>query len=69
MPNDRVTREVFWNVSLVGELAFYALALLALGLLGYGVFRHLKKVLRGKPIPLPWKVVRASLVNSVSEIL
>ena len=45
MPEDRVTREVFWNISIVGELAFYALGLLALGLFGYGVLRHLKAAL------------------------
>jgi hypothetical protein len=69
MPDDRVTREVFWNISLPGELAFYVLALVSLGLFGYGVSRQLKKVLRGKPTALPWETIRASLVNSVSEIL
>ncbi len=69
MPDDRVTREVFWNISFPGELAFYALALLSLGLFGYGFSRHLKKVLKGKPTSLSWGMIRASLVNSVSEIL
>src|SRR6185295_17252738 len=69
MPDDRVTREVFWNIPLIGEVAFYALALLAIGLFGYGVFWHLKKLLRGKPTKLPWGTIQASLVNSVSEIL
>ncbi len=69
MPDDRVTREVFWNISLIGEVAFYALVVLSLALFGYGAFRHLKKVLRGKPTALSWKMIRASLVNSVSEIL
>ena len=69
MPEDRVTREVFWNISIVGELAFYALALLALGLFGYGVLRHLKKMLKGKPTALPWEKIRASLINSLSDIL
>ena len=48
MPDDRVTREVFWNISLIGEVAFYALVVLSLALFGYGVSRHLKKVLEGK---------------------
>jgi Fe-S oxidoreductase/nitrate reductase gamma subunit len=69
MPDDRVTREVFWNISLIGEVAFYALVVLSLALFGYGVSRQLKKVLRGRPTALSWKMIRASLVKSVSEIL
>ena len=48
MPDDRVTREVFWNISLSGELAFYALAFLSLGLFGYGVSRHFEESAQGQ---------------------
>ena len=69
MPADPASRQVFWNISFAGELVFYALGVLSLGLLGYGVYRHIKKILAGKTTALPWNRVRESLANAVAEIL
>jgi len=69
MPADQVTREVFWNIPYPGELIFYALGILTLAIFGYGVSRNLKKVLRGKKTEVSWKKIRASLINTSTEIL
>ena len=71
MPEDRVTGEVFLEhlPSRRAESLLRPWLLLALGLFGYGVLRHLKKMLRGKPTALPWEKIRASLISSLSDIL
>jgi Fe-S oxidoreductase len=69
MPDKAVTREVFWNISFVGELVFYALGAISLGILGFGVYRHARRVLAGKPTPLPLNRIGASLWKSLTEIL
>jgi Fe-S oxidoreductase len=69
MPVDPVTRSIFWNISFAAELVFYALALLSLGILGYGIFRHVKILLAGKTTVVPWNRVRRSLVKTATEML
>jgi Fe-S oxidoreductase len=44
------TREIFWNISLPGEVLLYALAALAVGAFVYGLYRHVHRVLAGKPV-------------------
>src|SRR5437867_6789197 len=69
MPDKAVTREVFWNISFAGELVFYALGAISLGILGFGVYRHVRVLLAGKRTPLPLNRIVASLWNSLTEIL
>ncbi|MBI4500678.1 MAG: (Fe-S)-binding protein [Gemmatimonadetes bacterium] len=69
MTVDPVTREIFWNVSPAGELVFYFLGALSLGCFGYGMYRHLKRILSGKPTPLSWPTIRAALAKRVVTIL
>jgi Fe-S oxidoreductase len=69
MPVDLTTRQIFWNISFAGELVFYALGILSLGVLGYGVYRHVKKLLAGKTTPVPWNRVRGNMMNVTTEIL
>lgn len=44
------TREIFWNISFFGEMLLYILAALAVGAFVYGIYRHVRRVLRGKPV-------------------
>jgi Fe-S oxidoreductase len=69
MTIDPVTREIFWNVSAVGELVFYVLGALSLGCFGYGIYRHLRRILGGKRTPVSWPTIRAALAKGVATIL
>lgn len=46
------TREIFWNISFSGEVLLYLLAALAVAACFYGIYRHARRVLRGKPVSL-----------------
>ncbi len=47
-----VTREILWNISAAGEIVFYLMAAAALGLFGYGIILHLRRIGGGKKVPL-----------------
>ncbi len=53
MSDDVVTREVFWNISPTAESIFLALAFLATAVFAFGAVAHARRILRGKPVPLP----------------
>ncbi len=69
MPADVVTREIFWNVSSSGRLFFYALTIATLATFGYGVWRHVRKVLRAKPMDVPWRRICADAWRRAAELL
>jgi Fe-S oxidoreductase len=62
------TREVFWNISYSGRLIFYLMTILSMGVLGYGVWRHIRKVLRAKPVDASWAQVRQGMWGQVIEM-
>jgi Fe-S oxidoreductase len=68
MPPDPVTREIFWNISPLGQAVFYALAILTMAGFGYGVWRQLKRVLRAKPTNVSWKQIRAGVWRRLTEL-
>lgn len=61
------TREVFWNISPIGELIFYLLALIAIAIFAYGIYSHVRRILQGKRVaftvrPL-WRKLSAALAS------
>ena len=69
MTSDVVAREIFWNISPPGRRLFYALALLAMGIFAYGVWRQVRKVLRAKPRTFPGAEIRTGVWRRLREIL
>ena len=69
MSSGLATREVFWNVSHSGRLIFYLMTILSMAALGYGVWRHIRKVLRAKPVDVSWTQVRQGIWRKVGEIV
>ena len=48
------TREVFWNISSLGELIFYVFGVAAIVIFLYGVYRHVDRIRQGQPNPVSW---------------
>lgn len=63
------TREIFWNISFPGQVVFYVLTVLALGLFGYGVYLHVRRITAGKRVPAPWGSVLSRLGGSLALIV
>jgi Fe-S oxidoreductase len=68
MSSSLATREVFWNISYSGRLVFYAMAILGMAVFGYGVWRHVRKVLSAKPVEVSWAQVRQGIWRKFGEI-
>jgi Fe-S oxidoreductase/nitrate reductase gamma subunit len=63
------TREIFWNISFTGEILLYILSAAALGLLGYGIYLHARRILAGKPVCVSWPGFRANLPGALAALL
>ncbi|MCF8062857.1 MAG: 4Fe-4S dicluster domain-containing protein [Deltaproteobacteria bacterium] len=62
------TREIFWNVPFAGEVVLYLLAAASLGLLGYGIYLHVRRILAGKPIAVDWRRLRSQAAGTLAVI-
>jgi len=51
-----VTREILWNISGAGEIVLYTLAAITLGVLGWGIYKHVRRILNGQPVTFPTPV-------------
>jgi Fe-S oxidoreductase/nitrate reductase gamma subunit len=47
------TRQILWNISGAGEVVLYLLAAMALGILGWGIYKHVRRILNGQPVTFP----------------
>lgn len=63
------TREIFWNISGTQEIFFYLFAAVAVGLFAWGVYRHVRRVLAGKPVPFSRSDLAARFGRALSTIL
>lgn len=43
------TREIYWNIPALGVVVMYLLAAVALGIMAYGIWRHVRLWRRGRP--------------------
>ena len=69
MSSGLATREIFWNVSHSERVVFYLMTIFSMAALGYGVWRHIRKVLRAKPVHVSWPQVRQGIGRRVVEIV
>lgn len=61
-------REIFWNITLAGEIVLYVLAAAAAAAFFYGIRLHWRRVLSGKEIPIPREAVLARLRETAASI-
>ncbi len=62
------TREVFWNISPMGELSFYGLALIAIAIFAYGIYSHVRRSLRGKRVSFTVRPLWQKLSTAIASI-
>jgi Fe-S oxidoreductase/nitrate reductase gamma subunit len=63
------TREILWNISGAGEVVLYTLAAITLAVLGWGIYRHVRRVLNGQPITFPKPVPVRRLGRALVTVL
>lgn len=59
------TREIFWNISGANEVVLYTLAAIVLGVFAWGIYKHVCRILMGKPVAFP----RSGLVARLGQAL
>jgi ferredoxin len=69
VPPELVTREVFWNIPPLGRVAFYAMAVLAVAVFAYGVWRQIERVWRAKPVDVSWSRIRSSTWRKLTALV
>ncbi len=62
------TREVFWALETSQVVLFFVAGLAALAVFLWGMYRHLAKYRRGRPLVTPWDL-RAGIGRMVSDVL
>jgi len=63
------TREIFWNIAGAGEVIFYALAALTLVVLGYGIYKHIRRILGGVLANFPNPITKGRLGQALLNVL
>ena len=63
------TREILWNISGAGEVVLYILAAIALGVLGWGIYKHVRRVLNGQPVHFPTPAQAGRLGRGLLTVL
>ena len=63
------TREILWNISGAGELVLYTLAAITLGVLGWGIYKHIRRVLNGQPVTFPKPLSTGRLGRALVTVL
>jgi Fe-S oxidoreductase len=62
------TREVFWNISPLGELIFYLIAFVAIVIFAYGIYRHVRRILMGKKVSFTVRPLWEKLSMAIASI-
>ncbi len=63
------TREILWNISGAGEVVLYALAAITLGVLGWGIYRHVRRIFNGQPVTFPTPAQAGRLGRALLSVL
>ena len=63
------TREILWNISGAGEVVLYLLAAITLGVLGWGIYKHVRRVLNGQPVTFPTPAQAGRLGRALVTVL
>jgi Fe-S oxidoreductase/nitrate reductase gamma subunit len=59
------TREIFWNISFVDEVFLYVLAAVAVGIFAWGIYRHIRRIRSGIPVPFPRSDLGSRIVRTL----
>ena len=62
-------REIFWNIGKTGEVVLYLLGAAAVGVLAYGLWMALRRILAGERVPLPFALIRSRLADTIWTIV
>ena len=62
------TREIFWNISSSDEIFLYVLAFFVVALFVYGVYLHVRRILKGRPVPLDRSGMARRIAGAVATI-
>lgn len=68
MEKDMPTREIFWNISVTGEIVMYIIAVAAVSALAIGLQRKFALILRGQKNSFSWSLVRSALARTAFDI-
>ena len=63
------TREILWNISGAGEVVLYTLAAITLGVLGWGIYKHVRRILNGQPVTFPTPAQAGRLGRALLTVL
>lgn len=63
------TREILWNISTAGEVVLYLLAVITLGVLGWGIYKHIRRILNGRNVTFPTPVQAGRLGRALVNVL
>ena len=63
------TREIFWNIPFAGEILLYILAVVSVAFFGYGIYVHVRRILGGKRVVVPWARIRGDVGRFLGDFL
>lgn len=66
--NEAATREVFWNISPLGETIFVILGIVTTLIFLYGVFLHIQRIRQGKPSEASWRAALAGAGKRLADL-
>ncbi|SDP60416.1 (Fe-S)-binding protein [Desulforhopalus singaporensis] len=63
------TREILWNISGIGEAVLYTLAAITLGVVCWGIYKQIRRVLKGQPVTFPAPLRAGRLGKAIVTVL
>ena len=67
MHPENISREVFWNISKIGEVIFISFAVISTIICIYGFYVHIRRILQGKKVSLNLKNIYGVLASTFKK--
>jgi len=62
------TREIFWNIPAAGQIILYGLAAVSVAFFGYGIYVHMRRIMKGKRLAVSWAGIHSHMGRFVSDL-